>query len=218
MSTGLRIFAEAARGQFDDAMEEAAGDLKRTAMATAAKAASILQAGARADIAGAGFGRRWQGATKAKVYPESAISLTPTIHVYNAIPFSGIFETGGDILGKPMLWLPLPSAPLTLKGAKLRPKNYFREVGQPLYSMNLPGKPPMLGAKVRMTDAEAGQKVKFGQLRRGRNPGGKGTVRLVPLYFGVDAVTLRDRFHIREIGQKLAGELPAMFAEEFGKG
>lgn len=192
----LRIFVQAATGQFEAAMEEAAGNLKDASMAAAHRAADILKTEGRADIAAAGFSKKWQKALATKVYPENALSAHPTIEVYNPIPFSGIFEEGGTIFGKPLLWLPLPDAPKGSGGNRMTPATYVKQVG-PLIPIFRAGRRPLLAAKRR--SATATRK--------------KGEV--VPLFVGIDAVTLRDRFSIREISEKVAARLPELFAAEF---
>ena len=52
-------------------------------------------------------------------------------------------------------------------------------------------------------------------LRRGRNPGGKGAVQLVPLYIGVDAVSLRKRFAIIDAIARAAARLPELYLKHF---
>jgi hypothetical protein len=105
--SGLSIFVEAASGQFDKAMEDATGDLKKASMGAANKAADIMKRDGRADIAGAGFGPKWQNALRVVVYPKNAQSIQPTIQTYHKIGYSEIFEEGGSIFGKPLLWLPI---------------------------------------------------------------------------------------------------------------
>lgn len=216
MSSGLRIFVEAALGQADKAMTDAAGEIRDAAMDTANEAAADVKVKARANMAAAGFSQRWQGALRVTVYPKGKKSTHPTIQVRHMAKYSGIFETGGTIAGKPLLWLPLPDAPRGRGGKQIPPGQFRQYVGWPLYSIKRPGKTPLLGANIRQTDSRA-KGVSLSQLRRGRNPGGRGTERLVPLYFGVPLVTIKDKFSITEIAQKEADQLPETFAKNFGK-
>lgn len=64
-----------------------------------------LQA-AQADIAGSGnFGSSWTGGLHVTV--EGGAIGNYRIAMTHDIPFAGIFETGGVIEGKPLLWIPL---------------------------------------------------------------------------------------------------------------
>jgi hypothetical protein len=69
----------------------------------------------------------------------------------------------------------------------------------------------MLGANVRMTRARAGKAISLGLLRRGRNPGGKGTVHLVPLYVGVEVASIGKKFGIFEAIRRAAARLPELY-------
>jgi hypothetical protein len=217
MTGDLKIFVEAALGQADKAMADAAGEIRDAAMDTANEAAADIKSKGRANIAAAGFSLRWQNALRVNVYPNKVKSTHPTILVYHKVPYSGIFETGGTISGSPFLWLPLPDAPFGSGGRRIPPGKFRSTIGWPLYSIKRPGKTPLLGANIRQTDSRA-KGISLSQLRRGRNPGGRGTVRLVPLYFGVPKVTIRDKFSITEIAEREADQLPETFARNFGKG
>lgn len=198
--SGLSIFIQAAAGQFDAAMEAATGDLKQASMDTAQKGADIMKTSGRADIAAAGFGPKWQNALKVVVYPKNAQSIQPTIQTYHKIGYSEIFEEGGSIFGKPLLWLPLEKNLPARRGLhRMTPAIYVKEVG-PLFPIYRAGHRPLLAAKVK-----TGKRTK----------GGKVETETVPMFVGIDQVTLRDRFSIRELGEQTADQLPAIFAGVF---
>jgi hypothetical protein len=52
-------------------------------------------------------------------------------------------------------------------------------------------------------------------LRRGRAPGARGTLRLVPLYVGIDAVKMPKRFAVREAIRRAADRLPELYLKHF---
>jgi hypothetical protein len=52
--------------------------------------------------------------------------------------------------------------------------------------------------------------------RRGKR--GAVETETVPMFVGIDQVTLGDKFHIREIADTVAGQLPEIFASEFSQG
>lgn len=212
----LRIFVDAASGQFERAMEEATETVKVASMGAANRAADIAKREARADIAAAGFGPRWQNTLRVNVFPRGGrLSTHPTVQVYHVIPYSGIFETGGPISGNPLLWLPLPDTPKRIGRQRVTPELFVRSVG-PLIPIIRPGRRPLLAANISTN--RSGQRgpgsppVTLSALRRGARGGPK---EAVPMFIGIDAVTLRDRFSVREIVEGVADRMPALFAAEF---
>lgn len=68
-------------------------------------AASMIKAQGDADIASAGkFGARWTGGLH--VDPDTTIG-NMRISMTHDVPYAGIFETGGEIRGAPLLWIPI---------------------------------------------------------------------------------------------------------------
>lgn len=201
--SGLSIFVEAASGQFDKAMEDATGDVKKASMGAANKAADIMKRDGRSDIAAAGFGPKWQNALRVVVYPKNAESIQPTIQTYHKIGYSEIFEEGGSIFGKPLLWLPIEkNLPARAGLHRVTPSFYVKNIG-PLFPIFRAGKAPLLAAKKTTS-------------KRGKR--GAVQTETVPMFVGIDQVTLGDKFHIREIADRVAGQLPALFAGEFDGG
>lgn len=189
------------------------GTMAAAATAAVREAADTVKSKGRANIAAGGFGRRWQKALRANVYPRGRNSVNAAALIYHKIPYAGVFETGAVIGGKPYLWLPLPTTPFGAGGRRISASQYRKKVGAPLYSIWRPGKPPMLGANVRQTGSRAGRGISLSLLRRGRNPGGRGTVRLVPLFVGVSRVVIRKRFAIKALIEQAVASLPALYAK-----
>jgi hypothetical protein len=115
--------------------------MAKAATSAMAQTAEAAKNAVRADLAGAGFSAKWLNATRSKVYPEGGASLSPAALIYNRISYSEIFETGGQINGHPLLWLPIEAN----TGGKVRPRDY----GGTLVSVNIPGRPPLLFDKDR---------------------------------------------------------------------
>lgn len=113
----------------------------------------------------------------------AATRCHPAALIFDRIGYSEIFQTGGDIAGHPLLWLPI-EANLPGSATKWTPARYAQSVG-PLLSVNLPGRRPML----------------FAAKKRGP-----------PLFVGVDQVTLRKRFNVDEAVASEAAKLPARYA------
>jgi hypothetical protein len=211
----LRITASAVANAFFKGITEGEKPIARAATAAVREAAELAKARGRANIAAAGFSRKWQNALRSKVYPPNRDSTRAAALVYHKIQYAHVFEEGAIIHGKPLLWLPLPNAPLGRGGRRISPAQFQQQVGMPLYTIRRPGKPPMLGANVRMTNARAGKPISLALLRRGRNPGGRGIVRLVPLYVGVEVATITKRFAIIDAIRHAAAMLPELYLKHF---
>jgi hypothetical protein len=175
------------------------------AAATAAMrdAANQLKTKGRAAIAAGGMSTKFQNALRVKVFPEQGDSISPAVIAYSKIPYAGVFEDGATISGSPFLWLPLDNAPFGRGGNRMTPKKFIATIG-PLYAISRPGKPPLLGAVIRATDARAAKGVSLSLLRRGRNPNGRGTVRLVPVFIGIRRVTDPKKFDINDVAREVA--------------
>ncbi|MBZ9705386.1 DUF6441 family protein [Mesorhizobium sp. ESP7-2] len=202
MTGAFGIFVEAAAGQFDKAMADATQELRVASMESGFRMAEVAKAAARANIAQAGFSRAWQNTVASKVYPLDHASARPSVLIYNKIPYSNIFEEGGGIAGHPLLWLPLKDAPPHIGKQRITPALYIERRG-PLFTIERPGKPPLLAARL-------------GTSERGKRGGVK--LRTVPMFVGIDAVTLRERFQVREAVEKAAEQWPEIFAQVFNKG
>lgn len=161
----------------------------------------------RANIAGAGFSKRWQNALRVNRYPRRGVSSSAALWIYHKIPYAEVFESGATIHGKPLLWIPLSTAPKRIGRMKMTPKNYIANVG-PLVSINNPGKPPLLAApysgRVRKRTTLAG-------LKRGAGQGGG----LVPVFVGISTISIQKRFALRSIFRSAAGKLGSYYAAQF---
>jgi hypothetical protein len=208
----MRLSFTCEPGQFTKAQLIAEQRLERAATGAIREAAELALAAGRKAIAGGGFSRRWQSALHAKTYPQSGTSLHPSAVIYDKIPYAGVFQTGATIAGHPLLWLPLDSAPMGRGGKRMSPDEFTANVGV-LYSINHPGKPPLLAAVVRETAARAKKPASLSLLRRGRNPRGKGSVRLVPIFVGVPQVTDPQKFDVLAAVRSVTDQLPDLFAK-----
>ena len=66
-----------------------------------------------------------------------------------------------------------------------------------------------------MTGQRASKAISLALLRRGRNPGGRGAVQLVPLYVGVEAAAIPKRFAILAAIERAAAQLPGLYLKHF---
>lgn len=196
-------------GEFAQALAAKKDPIAAAGTAAITDAANIIKAEGRADIAAAGFSKRWQNTLQFIVYPKKQLSIDAAALIYHKIQYAGVFEKGAVIAGKPMLWLPLPTTPKRAGRQKMTPALYIRTVG-PLISIERPGKPPLLAGKIatnRRGQINKG-KVTLSALRRG---GAGAPSTLVPLFIGIDRVKIRDRFSIREITERAAARLGQLY-------
>jgi hypothetical protein len=121
--------------------------MAKAATAAMSETAAAAKNAGRASIASAGFSAKWQNSLRANLYPAAGASLSPAALIFDRISYSEIFQTGGDIIGHPLLWLPI-EANLPGGSTKWTPARYVQTFG-PLVSVNLPGRRPMLFAAKR---------------------------------------------------------------------
>ena len=181
----------------------------KLAMAIAATGAvrdagAEVKTGARANIAAAGFGVRWQNTLRVNLYPSSGVSMGPAAYMYHKIPYAGVFEQGASIAGDPLLWLPLPGVPQSMLGVHMSPANYTRLIG-PLHTIFVAGKPPMLAGwiqgGVRGVGVITVRKLRSGAWASKRGTKNPGLVS-VPLFIGLDSVTIGKKFDLQGVADK----------------
>jgi len=205
-----RFRYERKNGEFQAAMIGMKDPIAVAGTGAITEAGDIIKREGRSDIAAAGFSKKWQNALRVNVYPKRKYSIDAAALIYHKIVYAGVFEEGATIGGKPFLWLPLRDAPMGRGGRRIKPSDYRAKVGHPLYSIKREGKPPLLGAYIRTTDTRA-KGISLSQLKRGRNPNGRGREVLVPLYIGVPRVDIKQKFHIRDIVARVSGQLGALY-------
>jgi hypothetical protein len=173
---------------FKKAMTATYGQIAHAATGAIKEAADLAKSASRANIASAGFSTRWQNALRANVYPQSGESVDAAALIFHKIGYAGIFEHGGPIAGKPLLWLPIEK---NLPGGnRLTPKKWIAQFG-PLQAVKRGGKTLLVG------------KI-----------GGKS----VPLFIGVAAVNMPKKFDVIATVKKVAQQLPELYARNLKTG
>lgn len=189
---------------FSDARERMA---KAATNAMNRVAADIKEQG-RADIATAGFSKRWQDALSVRVYPEGKDAVDPACVVIHRIPYSSVFEGGAVIGGKPLLWIALPAAKkyVNSAGGHITPQRFLR-AGYTLVSLIRRGnRLPLLAVATK-------------RVSRGR-----GKRRLIeavqhePVFYGVQTVSIPKKFHIDEICRQAADKLTDYYEQALRNG
>lgn len=203
MATPALRFAVSVKGDLPGTLTRLEKPIARASTAAMREAGATLKAEARADIGAAGFSTKWQNALRVDTFPRTGTSIEAAAFLHHKISYSGIFEKGGTITGKPFLWLPLSKTPLMIGRFKLTPKRYAELVG-PLAFVDRGGRPPLLVARQART--RGGGRHTLRSLARGA-AGGKS----VALFIGIPLAKLRKRFHIREIANAVAGRVRGLF-------
>jgi hypothetical protein len=218
MARQLKIALTQISEGFDAAMREKYRPLAEAGQETIQEVSDRIKTAGRAHIAGAGFSIRWQNALRGEVYPKRKSSLNAAVLIYHKIPYADIFESGGTIRGKPTMFVPLSTTPRKLKGKALTADRYRREVG-PLTLINRPGKKPILAAQMAVSERQARRgetgKVTVPKLRKGAAQ--SGIVRAVPLFVGVDSVTLKKRLSLTEVIDGEVNAIERIFTEKVSK-
>jgi hypothetical protein len=181
-------------GSVEQAFRDHEKPMARAAVAALQEVADDAVKRGRENIAAAGFSARWQRALQDRLFPSGAPSLEARASIFDAMPFAGIFEEGGTISGKPLLWLPIDdNLPRAGISGRWTPSRYVRDVG-PLVSVNRPGKPPMLFAR----SGQAGASLK-------------------PLFVGVSSVNIRKHFDLYRIFSEAASHLGEAYLRHLDK-
>lgn len=207
---GLAFDYSFAAGAFDKAMTAIYGPIAAASTAAITRAATNFKRDGRANIAAADFSKRWQNALAADIFPRRGVSVDAAALLRHKILYAGVFEQGATIRGKPTLWVPLSTTPKKIGQTRMTPKLYEQRIG-PL--LTLPGHPNLLFGRMEGKSRRATSRVTVGRLV-GRHDHPKSS-QLVPLFFGVPAVTLRKRFGLLAIAAREAANLPTYYNEAF---
>lgn len=221
--TGFHLKFAAMTGQYQKTLDSLQKPIAKAATAAISDAGDYVKKYGRANIAAAGFSIRWQNALRVNLYPAKGRgdSLHPAAQAFHKIPYAGIFETGGTIAGSPLLWLPLPEVPSNLMGRHMTPANYVRLIG-PLHTIFRPGKPPLLAGYMAATSSKS--KISVAKLVAGnravkRALPGAPTPRVVsvPLFYGIDKVSLQKRFDLYKVFNDAQKQLGAFYLTHIRK-
>jgi len=184
--------------------------------------AKLLETQTRSAIEAAGLGSKFARQFKGFGYPRRQFSLTPTIRGFHARGWKGsrigryanIFARGGTITGKPLLWVPLPTAPLRIAGQATTPKLFIENIG-PLVKLHGTRRPLLAGQSLRAVE---GRRATVGQLKTGarnaqaRRAGGKGRHTVaVPMFVGVPSVKIPKLVDMDAIFARVSQQLPKLF-------
>jgi hypothetical protein len=197
-------------GSFEAVFRAPYADMAAAAQGAIASAGAIVKAEGRADIAAAGLGAGFVKALRVDIYPHGRDSLNATAHIYHKIPYAGVFEEGATIRGQSRLWLALPSTPQRYGRKPMTPELFAKSIG-PLSFVKRPGKRPLLVAKAKK--GKNMTKISLARFRSGWRGGGP--FMSVPVFVGVDSVSIRKRLNITRTVRHARDRLPQLYASLF---
>lgn len=199
--------------------------------------AKQVQSQARAEIAGAGFTGKWVTGFRTYIFPKTPSPgdelVVRGFHAYN---IANVYERGAKVTGKPYLWVPLSTAPKSVKGKATTPARLIA-AGVRLHRINEGGHPLLVGSVLRSAPrakrkAVVGLKggkllIRSGQvtvqmllngqrnIRRTqarRAFGGRGPQSVsIPLFVGLTSVQLKKRFNVSAVYQRAREDLPKYY-------
>jgi hypothetical protein len=211
----LRFKWSLATGSWQKAFREASKPMAVAATQAMDVLKNQVKQQGRANIAAAGMSRRWQNTLRVERYPLAGISLRAAVHVFHKIPYAGVFEEGATITGKPMLWVPLPTAPKRVGSRRATPRN----INLPLVSFTSRQGTPLLGYRTRVaagTDllGHGTRSLTVAKLKRGRSKRASGVLRTIPLFYGIRTVNIRRRLDITGVVNQAYRRLPNLYVEK----
>lgn len=213
---GLRF--DSRKGEFAREILKARNPIAFAATAAVREVGEAIKSEGRADIANAGFNKRWQNAFRVSVYPKTGVSMGAAAYVYHNIPYADAFEKGGVIEGKPILWIWMQRKVVRLGKEKMTPKLFWDRIGPLSYVSK--GGSSYLVAKVGLGPVEAKRdgpiRITLQKLRNGA--AGVGVIRSVPVFHGQKNVNMPNKFSLREITQREAGTLVRRYARNIVTG
>lgn len=211
----LRFNLSILTGEFERRMKEMEEPIARAATDAMTEVQADVKREGRANIAGAGFSTRWQNALRVDLYPNKGlVSLEPAVFVHHRIPYAGVFEDGATVMGKPLMWVPLPTTPRRVGNRKVTPA-LLGDVD--LVPFRSKGGTPLLGASIKVPRSQANverPRVSLSALRRGTS-GSRGVIRTVPLFVGIRAARIPEKIDIAAICATARDSIPRLYAKFF---
>jgi hypothetical protein len=183
--------------------------------AEGAVTAGIAESGAglkrawRAQIEGAGFGRRLANTIRSQVYPAGEPSLRAAALIWTRAPAIVAAHDGGVLIRSAAgFWLaiPLEAAGTGLRGGRITPGEWERRTGRRLRFVYRRGRPALLVADDARIDTRGRAAAKGGRRRRDGILTGAQTV---PVFLLVPQVKLPKRLDIDGLAAAAVAGLPA---------
>jgi hypothetical protein len=194
-------------GDLAKAFESKYEPMAKAATAAMRETVNDAKGRGRAAISSAGglFPRQLPNALRSAVFPKSGESAEPAGLIYIRSKWAGEFEDPTTIVGSPYLWVPLKGVPGRIGRKRIRPG-----LIRGLITIRRPGKPPMLGIRVRASEARFGQEISLALLRRSSRAK-RGEFRVIPLFVGIPRAQMRKRYSIAQACEQAMSRLPGRY-------
>jgi hypothetical protein len=211
MARGLQFKLVAVPSAFKDAVDRKRQQLAAATTGAMREVELVAKQYARESVrkGGAGFRTRWPNAVRSRTFPERGKeAIGPAALIWVRSTYAGIFEKGANVRGKPYLWLPLRGVPASFQRKKIRPG-----LLRGLVTIRRPGKNPLLGIRVKATEARAKGPISGGLLTRGTSEkskakrGARSRIRVIPLFVGIRTATITKKWDIKGAVQRAGLQL-----------
>ncbi|SNS84352.1 DUF6441 family protein [Antarctobacter heliothermus] len=182
--------------------EIAAGE--KAVSAAMREAGSSLKSDWRAQITGAGLGRRLANSIRSQTFPKTGDSLNAAALVWSKAPvIINAHDTGPLIRSKNGFWLaiPTPAAGKSTKGGRITPFEWERRTGLRLRFIYRRRGPSLLVAEGRLNTK--------GRAVASRSKTGRG-VATVPIFLLVPQVKLRKRLDLARDAERAVDGVPGL--------
>ena len=190
--------------------EIAAGE---KAVSAAMRAAGTeLKSDWRAQITGAGLGRRLANSIRSQAFPKTGGSLNAAALVWSKAPeIIATHDTGPLIRSKNGFWLaiPLPAAGKSTRGGRITPGEWERRTGLRLRFIYRRRAPSLLVAEGRLNTK--------GQAVVSRSKTGRGKV-TAPIFLLVPQVKLRKRLDLARDAERAVDGMPGLIVANWVEG
>lgn len=188
-----RLVYSATKGELGQALQKLADPIAVAAQGAVKDAAAQVKTEGRAAISAGGFGQKWQNALRVNVYPPSGNSINAAAFAFHKIPYANVFASGARIPGRPLLWIPITGSPSRISGQKFTPRTFTQLIG-PLVSIKSKKGVPLLASPI---SGRPTSKITVARLRKGQK--GQGNTFLQPVFIGVSAVNIRQKFDLQAV-------------------
>jgi hypothetical protein len=176
------------------------------------EAGTGLKSDWRAQITGAGLGRRLANSIRSQTYPKAGNSLNAAALVWSKAPeIIGAHDTGQLIRSKKGFWLaiPLPAAGKSTRGGRITPGEWERRRGLRLRFVYRRTGPSLLVAEGRLNTK--------GQAVVSRSKTGRGKV-TAPIFLLVPQVKLSKRLNLDRDAERALDSVPGLIVANWVDG
>ena len=166
----------------------------------------------RAQITGAGLGRRLANSIRSQTYPRSGASLNAAAIVWSKAPvIVGAHDAGPLIRSRNGFWLTIPTeaAGRSLRGGRISPGEWERRTGLRLRFVYRRTGPSLLVAEARLNTS--------GRAVRSRSRTGRGAA-TVPIFLLVPQVKLAKRLDLARDALRAYEALPGLIVRNWLSG